>query len=47
MYEVILKRFETPDELREFEKGRFELLHIGAGGSFDKLSAFLAKGVLS
>ena len=29
MYEVILKRFETPDEVREFEKGRFELLHIG------------------
>src|SRR5271154_6511284 len=29
MYEVILKRFETPDEVRVFEKGRFELLHIG------------------
>lgn len=29
MYEVMLKRFETPDEVREFEKGRFELLHIG------------------
>lgn len=29
MYEVILKRFETPDEVREFEKGRFELVHIG------------------
>ena len=29
MYEVILKRFETPDEVREFEKGRFELIHIG------------------
>jgi quercetin dioxygenase-like cupin family protein len=29
MYEVILKRFERPDEVREFEKGRFELVHIG------------------
>ena len=29
MYEVILKRFEHPDEVRTFEKGRFELVHIG------------------
>ena len=29
MYEVILKRFEEPDEVRVFEKGRFELVHIG------------------
>lgn len=29
MYEVILKRFERPDEVRTFEKGRLELLHIG------------------
>jgi uncharacterized RmlC-like cupin family protein len=27
--EVILKRFETPDEIREFEKGRFEIVQIG------------------
>jgi quercetin dioxygenase-like cupin family protein len=27
--QVILKRFEAPDEVREFEKGRFELVHIG------------------
>lgn len=26
---VILKRFESPDESREFEKGRFELVHVG------------------
>lgn len=26
--EVILKRFDTPDEVRTFEKGRFELIHI-------------------
>ncbi len=26
---VILKRFEEPDEVREFEKGRFELVSIG------------------
>jgi quercetin dioxygenase-like cupin family protein len=29
MHEVILKRFEQPDETRIFEKGRFELVHIG------------------
>ena len=29
MYEVVLKRFEKPDEVRTFEKGRFELVHIG------------------
>jgi len=29
MYEVILKRFENPDEVRTFEKGRFELVHLG------------------
>jgi mannose-6-phosphate isomerase-like protein (cupin superfamily) len=27
--DVILKRFETPDEVREFDKGRFELVHMG------------------
>jgi hypothetical protein len=27
--DVILKRFETPDEVREMVKGRFELVHIG------------------
>src|SRR5256885_15529207 len=26
---VVLKRFERPDEVREFEKGRFELLSLG------------------
>ena len=25
---VILKRFETPDEVRLFDKGRFEIIHI-------------------
>jgi hypothetical protein len=29
MFEVILKRFENPDEVRTFEKGRFEVVHIG------------------
>ena len=29
MYEVILKRFEQPDEVRSFEKGKFELVHVG------------------
>ena len=27
--EVILKRFENPDETREFPKGKFELVNIG------------------
>lgn len=26
---VILKRFEAPDEVREFEKGRFEIVRLG------------------
>ena len=26
---VILKRFEVPDEVREFEKGRFEIVRLG------------------
>lgn len=29
MTEVILRRFETPDETREFEKGKFEIVRIG------------------
>lgn len=27
--DVILKRFESPDELRKFELGKFEVVHIG------------------
>jgi hypothetical protein len=26
--EVVLRRFDAPDEVRTFEKGRFELIHI-------------------
>ena len=29
MNDVILKRFEHPDEVRTFEKGTFELVHVG------------------
>ena len=29
MLDVILKRFENPDETRVFEKGRFEIVNIG------------------
>ena len=29
MLEVILKRFEKPDETRVFEKGKFEIVQIG------------------
>jgi hypothetical protein len=27
--ETVLRRFEEPDEVRTFEKGKFELVHIG------------------
>ena len=27
--DVILRRFDSPDEVRQFEKGRFELVQIG------------------
>jgi quercetin dioxygenase-like cupin family protein len=30
MREVILKRFQTPDEVREMVKGRFELVRLGS-----------------
>lgn len=26
---TILKRFEAPDEIREFPKGKFEIVHVG------------------
>ena len=29
MLEVVLKRFENPDEVRVFEKGKFEIITIG------------------
>ena len=29
MSDTILKRFETPDEIRHFEKGHFELVSLG------------------
>ena len=29
MTEVILKRFESPDEIRSFEEGKFEVVHLG------------------
>lgn len=29
MLDVILKRFESPDETRVFEKGRFEIVRVG------------------
>jgi quercetin dioxygenase-like cupin family protein len=30
LVDVILKRFENPDEVREMSKGRFEVVHIGS-----------------
>jgi hypothetical protein len=27
--ETVLRRFENPDEVREFEKGRFEIVRVG------------------
>jgi hypothetical protein len=29
MIDVILKKFEAPDEVRTFDRGKFELVHIG------------------
>ena len=29
MNEVILKRFKQPDETREFERGKFEIVRVG------------------
>lgn len=29
MLDVIIKRFEEPDEIREMQKGRFELVRLG------------------
>jgi mannose-6-phosphate isomerase-like protein (cupin superfamily) len=29
MLETVLKRFESPDELRTFEKGKFEIVNLG------------------
>ena len=29
MLETVLKRFDSPDEVRKFEKGKFEVVHIG------------------
>src|ERR1041384_676725 len=29
MIDVVLKRFENPDEVRLFEKGKFEIVNIG------------------
>jgi len=29
MNDVILKKFETPDEIRAMEKGRFEIVRLG------------------
>jgi mannose-6-phosphate isomerase-like protein (cupin superfamily) len=29
MLETILKRFESPDELRTFENGKFEIVNLG------------------
>lgn len=29
MTEAILKKFESPDEIRTFPKGKFEIIHIG------------------
>lgn len=29
MIDVILKRFENPDETRTFPKGKFEVIHLG------------------
>jgi hypothetical protein len=30
MFEVVLKRFDSPDEVRVFEKGRLEIVKLGS-----------------
>ncbi len=30
MFEVVLKRFDSPDEVRVFEKGRLEIVRLGS-----------------
>jgi quercetin dioxygenase-like cupin family protein len=30
MLDVILKRFDAPDDTRVFDKGKFEIVHIGS-----------------
>jgi quercetin dioxygenase-like cupin family protein len=29
MFDVVVKRFDSPDEIRTFERGKFELVQIG------------------
>ncbi len=29
MLEAIVRRFDEPDEVRTFEKGKFDLMHVG------------------
>src|ERR1700721_4495180 len=29
MYEVVLKQFENPDEVRSVEKGKVKVIHVG------------------
>ena len=36
--DIILKRFEEPDEVRSFEKGKFELVHF-EGMTIGRVSA--------
>ena len=37
--DVILKRFESPDESRTFEKGHFELVNVG----LEEMDGFMAE----
>ena len=39
MLEIILKRVEKPDEIRNFEKGKFEVIHI-AGMAIGRATYF-------
>ena len=40
-HDIILKRFEEPDELREFEKGRFEVIHFASGDNSGAMASFV------
>ena len=46
-FEVVLKRFEAPDETRVLEKGKFEIVRLGGMTRGDLLQVFIAEGGIS
>lgn len=46
MIDETLKRFETPDETRVFDKSQFEIVHIGGGEIMPANEAINLKSIL-